>query len=141
VRVKANINGRTFWQLREITAGNGFASSPLVAHFGLGNATNIDLVRVEWPSGIVQEFHEMATKQVLTITEPSRLTTSLLSSGRAGITLRSWTGIAYVLEASPDFRSWTPIQTNTTAGLSLDFEDAEALKFDHRFYRARWLQP
>ncbi|MCX6929312.1 MAG: FG-GAP-like repeat-containing protein, partial [Verrucomicrobia bacterium] len=54
VRVKAIIRGRPIWQLREITSGNGFASSPLEAHFGLGNATNVDVLRIEWPSGIVQ---------------------------------------------------------------------------------------
>ena len=38
----------------------------LVAHFGLGDATNVDLVRIEWPSGNVQELTDVAPDQMLT---------------------------------------------------------------------------
>ena len=73
VRVKATIGGKTLWQLREVSIGDGFASgNPLEPHFGLGNATNIDTVRIEWPSGIVQTLNNVAVKQLLTVTEPTR---------------------------------------------------------------------
>ncbi len=44
--------------------GNG-----LLAHFGLGAATNAEVIRIEWPSGIVQELSNVSSKQFLTITE------------------------------------------------------------------------
>ena len=69
VRLKATIGGRTFWQLREINIGNGFTSGPLEAHFGLNDATNIDVVRIEWPSGVVQTMTNVAAKQFLTVVE------------------------------------------------------------------------
>jgi len=72
VRVKASIRGQTVWQLREISGGNGYGSqNDLRASFGLGDATAIDTVRIEWPSGIVQEIHNVAAKQFLTVTEPN----------------------------------------------------------------------
>jgi hypothetical protein len=72
VRVKAMIGGKTFWQLREISSGSGFAQNALEAHFGLGNATNIDTLRIEWPSGITQEFHDVGTNQLWTQVEPGK---------------------------------------------------------------------
>lgn len=73
VRVKATISGKTFWQLREINSGNGLCQSPLEAHFGLGDATNVETLRIEWPSGTVQEVHDVGPRKILTMTEPSRL--------------------------------------------------------------------
>jgi hypothetical protein len=71
VRVNAFYQGASRWQLREITGGDGDGNSqPLLAHFGLGDATNIDTVRIEWPSGIVQEMQNVAVKQRLEVTEP-----------------------------------------------------------------------
>ena len=70
VRVKAIIAGREVWQLREISGGGGLGAQPdLRPHFGLGDATNAELVRVEWPSGIVQEFTDVAARQRLTVVE------------------------------------------------------------------------
>ena len=69
VRAKATIGGKTFWQLREISNGDGRSNGNLTGHFGLGDATIIDTLRIEWPSGIVQEFRNVATNQMLAIQE------------------------------------------------------------------------
>jgi hypothetical protein len=64
VRIKASIGGKTMWQLREISGGGGLAcQNDLRAQFGLGDATNVDVVIIEWPSGIVQQLTNIATKQ------------------------------------------------------------------------------
>jgi ASPIC and UnbV len=39
----------------------------------LGDATIIDTLRIEWPSGIVQELRDVAPKQFLTVTKPADL--------------------------------------------------------------------
>ncbi len=58
-------------QVRPITLGRGFmASSEPVAHFGLGDETQIRRLSVTWPSGAVQVFENLAADQRLTITEP-----------------------------------------------------------------------
>ncbi len=72
VRVKATIGGKSFWQLREISGGDGLGSqNDLRASFGLGDATNVEIARVEWPSGFVQELHNISAKQFLTFVEAS----------------------------------------------------------------------
>src|SRR6185369_14226742 len=71
VRMKATIQGREVWQLREISGGGSLGSqNDLRAGFGLGDATNVDRVRVEWPSGLVQELTDLAPKQFVTVIEP-----------------------------------------------------------------------
>jgi len=74
-RVKATIRGQKIWQLREIGTSQGeFASqSDMRPNFGLGDATVADIVRIEWPSGTVQELTNIAADQILEVVEPPRL--------------------------------------------------------------------
>ena len=68
VRALAKIDGRTFTQTREVQ-GYGSSISDFRVHFGLGDAEVIEVLRIEWPSGIVQELHDVAADQFLSITE------------------------------------------------------------------------
>ena len=70
VRVKAFYRGASRWQVREISGGDGNANQQsLNAEFGLADASTIQTVRVEWPSGTTQVLHHVAPRQFLTITE------------------------------------------------------------------------
>jgi hypothetical protein len=70
VRVNAFYRGESRWQLREISGGDSQNNQQsLNAEFGLGDSTLIDTLRVEWPSGIVEERHGVDVRQFLTITE------------------------------------------------------------------------
>ncbi|MBI4647012.1 MAG: CRTAC1 family protein, partial [Bacteroidia bacterium] len=76
VYIKAHINGQDIWQLREINGnsayggGGGGAVSGLVCHFGLGDATVIDTLKVVWPtSGITQMFTGVGIDQYVKIFE------------------------------------------------------------------------
>ena len=52
VKVKATINGNPTWLLREVSAHNNFnGQNSLKVHFGLGDASVVDSLIVEWPSG------------------------------------------------------------------------------------------
>ena len=43
-------------QLRDVKSGDGFRyMSSLITHFGLGDDDVIELIRIHWPSGIVQD--------------------------------------------------------------------------------------
>jgi len=71
VRVNAFYRGASRWQLRDVSGGDGNNNQQsLNAEFGLADATIVDTIRVEWPSGQVQELHDVAPRQFLTITEP-----------------------------------------------------------------------
>ena len=71
VRVRATIHGVTRWQMREIAARDGLGSpSTLDAHFGLGDAAGVEIIRVEWPSGLVTELPNIAGLQTVTVVEP-----------------------------------------------------------------------
>jgi hypothetical protein len=121
VRIKATISGKPIWQLRQISGGGlVYAQSEMTASFGLGDATNVDIARVEWPSGIVQELTNVAAKQFLTIKEPSRLTASVSPDGSEFyLTITSWKGLLYSLESSTDLQNWNfvTILTNQTGNV------------------------
>jgi hypothetical protein len=71
IRVKARINDRDIWQLREISSQSAFFSQDeMLAHFGLGDAPTIDSLSVEWPGGRYQTLTDVKPNQLLTITEP-----------------------------------------------------------------------
>lgn len=59
-------------QHREISGGSHYLTqSEKVAHFGLGGSeAPVKLVKVRWPSGIEQCFHQVGVDQVLEVTEP-----------------------------------------------------------------------
>ena len=131
VRLKATIRGEAIEQLRELTGGDGRSGQTLIAHFGLGDATGIDLVRVEWPSGIVQELHDVAPGQFLTIAEPARL-----QAIRAGVVrVQSWKGMAFEMQTSVDLKQWSPVATGTNLTGTLEFADPNAEGWSWRFYR------
>jgi hypothetical protein len=62
-------------QMRYLTLASGYmsANEPLL-HFGLGGHDIIDRLRIEWPSGVQQEFTVLAADQAYTITEPEQIT-------------------------------------------------------------------
>ncbi len=129
IRVRSTIHGKGSWQLRQITANE------TTAHFGLGDATNVDIIRIEWPSGIVQELTNMAPKQFLKVREPSKLTAGATTlNGPIGLTLTGAKGRVYAIERSHDFIQWEPWQTVTNLTGKEIFSDAPgSTEF---FYRA-----
>jgi hypothetical protein len=137
VRLQATISGKTMWQLREINSGTGFSGGPLEAHFGLGDATNIDTVRIEWPSGTVQEFQNVAVKQILPITEPPRLLAST-TNGVSKFSLKGGRGFQYEVDSSPDLSAWSSIGVLTITNLNGTalIVDTNPPALDQRFYRA-----
>lgn len=140
VRLKATIKGQSFWQRRDITSTSGpSAGSDLRAHFGLGDATQAEILRVEWPSGQVTELSNVPTRQILTLTEPDlspRLQASWVR-GAIQLTLTGASGHTYHLEASHDLQTWSRV-TSVIAGTGPALiEDTRAQVSSHRFYRAQ----
>jgi hypothetical protein len=131
VRAKATIGGKTVWQLREISNGDGVGNGTLTAHFGLGDSTIVETLRIEWPSGIVQELHDVAAKQFLTVTEPARLQ----ALGAGVLRIQSWKGMAFEVQSSTDLEQWSSVTTVTNLTGTLEFTDPNVANDFRRFYR------
>ncbi|MCP4704521.1 MAG: hypothetical protein GY865_07915, partial [candidate division Zixibacteria bacterium] len=71
VRLKAVINDSPTWLLREISTQTGcWGQNSLDVHFGLGDATIIDSIKIEWPSGQITDIlTDVTPNQFITITE------------------------------------------------------------------------
>ena len=138
VRVRAFYRGESRWQLRQVTGGNGRGGhDELWPHFGLGDATNIDAVRIEWPSGAVQEFQNVALRQFLTITEPPQLL-ARATNGVPQFSLKSGRFMEYDIQASTNLTAWVPIGTVaiTNTDGTVPIVDTNAPGLNWRFYRA-----
>lgn len=90
------------------------------------------MIRIEWPSGIVQELTNVAAKQVLTVTEP----TELVALGEGRIWVRCWKGMKYEVEVSNDLAAWMSLGVFTNETGRLEVIDADAAQHPYRFYRA-----
>jgi enediyne biosynthesis protein E4 len=133
VRVRATINGSAMWQIRLINSGaTSYGGQSPTAHFGLGDATNVHVLRIEWPSGIIQELQNVAANQYLTVVEPTKL--SMPKVGELHI--QCWRGMIYRIDSSADLLSWKPLATVTNVAGSLQWTDPEAPGQAARFYRA-----
>jgi PKD repeat protein len=71
LRVKATIGGKSYWQHREVSSQNSFnGHNSHAVHIGLGNATVIDSLVIEWLSGQRTVQTNVSAKQYLSLTEP-----------------------------------------------------------------------
>ncbi|MCL4180585.1 MAG: VCBS repeat-containing protein [Verrucomicrobia bacterium] len=130
-------------QMRQITAGS--VSQELEAHFGLGDATKVDTLRIEWPSGIVQELKDVAVDQILQLVEsqgldlPEPLSIQTFELDATGVFHATMNcpvdGAVCVLESSSDLERWSKVKVGTISGGTVELTDAHAVDSPTRFYR------
>ncbi len=137
IRVHAAIRTTDRWQLREISGGTGFGQTSLLAHFGLGDAAIVETVRVEWPSGTIQELHTVSVNQTLTVFEPPKLAALKYNTLGFQSEVVGLPGSNYVIETSLDLSAWAWLTTVTNSGRSTAFSDPTLPDAPRRFYRAR----
>ena len=109
VRVDATIGGRKQSQLRQIVGTEGWLTfNALDVLVGLGDATVIDLIRVEWPSGMTSELRNVGPRQTFTITEGAALTMARVDNQAFDLT---WPAGGYILESTTNLSqpSWQPV--------------------------------
>lgn len=68
---------------------------------------------------------------------PTLLAPQVLSDGTIRLLLQGSDGINYVVEASTNLSTWTPVFTNAPVGNLFDFVDPDATNHPFRFYRGR----
>lgn len=144
VRAQATINGQTFWQVREISCGVGQGGqSCLLAHFGLGDATNVTTLQITWPSGIVQEIQNVTADQFLTVEEhqvyagpsPVFAGVTTTTNGLQLSIVEPVAGAVYALEGSTNLVNWTKLLARTSAGGTFAYTDTRMTNYTGRFYR------
>lgn len=70
IKVKFHENGQERTLYRELNSGGSFGSSTLRREIGVGRATLIDEITINWPaSGVTQVFNNIKPNQVLKIKE------------------------------------------------------------------------
>jgi enediyne biosynthesis protein E4 len=70
-RIKVVTKSGTQWNHMSTTAGYASSSAGPV-HFGLGPNPTADLVEIRWPSGIVQQLHDVAADRIITVRESAQ---------------------------------------------------------------------
>jgi hypothetical protein len=137
VRVRARIRTADMWQLREISGGTGFAQTSLLAHFGLGDAVTADTVRIEWPSGAIQELYGVSLNRTLTIVEPPELAGAKYNALGFQSDVVGLSGSNYVIETSLDLTNWAWLMSVTNSDRTTTFIDSTSPNAPRRFYRAQ----
>jgi uncharacterized delta-60 repeat protein len=103
-------------------------------------ATTNSLIRARGFVTGAQWFIEQ-TNAVGPLTPPKLAPTSSLGSNRFTLSVKALPGQVVVIEASTNFVTWMPVQTNLiTATRGFLFADANSGAFPRRFYRARLYQ-
>lgn len=114
VRVKATIGGAARWQLRGVFGTEGWLSfNSLDVIVGLGDATVIETLRIEWPSGIVQELHNVPARQTLTVVERTETAIAARDAGGIQLTLTGPRQQRYRVDAAASPDAWSPWTTVT----------------------------
>jgi hypothetical protein len=137
VQASAGYAGKVRWQRRDITGGDTMNGNQLYAHFGLGAATKVQTLRIEWPSGMVEEFSNLAPRQFLTIVEPS-LAGAFGADGLFHVTMTGNTNQTYQLDASSDLLTWTTLTNCAGPGPNATIEVVDpATGQAQRYYRLK----
>ena len=114
IRAKARIAGTDRWQMRQIVGTEGWLSfNNLDVIIGLGDATVVDTLRIEWPSGIVQELHNVPVKQTLVIVEKTTMQIAQIGDTDYEVKITGPRQQRYSLETSPDLLNWSSLTSFT----------------------------
>jgi hypothetical protein len=103
----------------------------------LGDALLAETVRVEWPSGAVQEFQQIAADQLLTAVEPPKLEISKSGTASLAVDVLGLPGSKYFVETSDDLANWNELIAVTNLNRRTTFLDP-APPSSQRFYRLRF---
>jgi hypothetical protein len=105
----------------------------------LGNATNITTLRIEWPSGTVQELANVVPDQILEVIEPRRpLLAVAVTPTQVTGTITADPNQTYQIHVSDNLAAgWTlltPVTTDPNGAAS--WSDPGPAPQARRFYRA-----
>lgn len=92
-------------------------------------------LKIEWPSGAVQELANVAPKQSLTIWEPPAIKAAVGESGGCVLTITAEPNRTWRIEGSEDLETWQVVATVTNATSTFSCTDSASAAMVCRFYR------
>jgi enediyne biosynthesis protein E4 len=66
-KISVEAGGRK--QFREVSGGTNFGCMPFEQHFGLAEIGEIDALKIQWPSGLTQQFGKLPINKTYLFTE------------------------------------------------------------------------
>ncbi len=74
IGAKVELQVGTSSERRQVVGGKGTGNQPpQTLHFGLGEANRVDLLTISWPSGLQEQYRDLAADQHLTFVEGASL--------------------------------------------------------------------
>ena len=137
-----NSNGVLTFSLGSLSTNATATASVRVAASAAGTVVNSASV-----TGAESDLSTFNNSAMVTTTVRTPLRASLtdvvVTNAQLQFTLVGEPGLAYVIQGSTNFTTWTSLATNTAAVPSgtIKFVDTSAPSFSHRFYRALRLIP
>ena len=125
-------------QMRQIIGSEGWVTfNSLDAVIGMGDATVIDTLRFEWPSGIVQELHNVPGQQTLTVVERTDLAIAANGTGEFDLMLKGPRHQRYRVDVSTNLLNWSSstLLTVTNADGTVSFKYQPADSEPRMFFR------
>lgn len=94
-----------------------------------------ETVRVEWPSGAVQEFHQVAADRLFIATEPPKLQITKHGSASISVDVIGLAGAKYLVETSDDLATWQESGAVTNLNRRTTILDSVPASASRQFYR------
>jgi hypothetical protein len=120
VGARAYIYGAWGVQTREVRIGESYGTvNSSMLHFGLGSATSIDSVVINWPMGGTQTIYNPAVDQFLTVIESTCVGPTATVTAQSGSFIICSTGTPLVLEAPAGYTYvWSTGETTQTISVT-----------------------
>jgi len=99
-------------------------------------AAIVKTLRIEWPSGAVQEFADVAANQLLTVWEPPVMSAMVKPDCSCQLTITAEPNCAWQIQASTDLKTWQTLATVTNTTAIFQYTDPNNTGTTCRFYRA-----
>ena len=136
LRLIANVGGKRLEQRRDIGSKGCSPQGGLIAHFGVADATLVDELSIEWPSGFVQRLARLPVDGLMKILEPPSLKVGRgWTPNGFELVLKDVGGMQCNLEQSKDLVEWTLLNRYSGVTNTITVLDGSASPREQKFYR------
>ena len=119
IGARVTITGPWGTQIREVRAGESYGIvTSFAANFGLGSATTISSMTINWPSGLVETFNDLAVDQTVVVIENTCISPTV-AIATSGAPILCGNGDSVTLTADPGYNyTWSNAQTTQSISVT-----------------------